>query len=74
MGKLSSISARHVTFGKKIRSLRNEHNWTQERLALEIGVDPSYIGFVERAERNITLDNILKLADIFEIPVPKLFE
>ena len=49
-------------FGKKVRSLRNKQELSQEELAHASGLDRSYLGQVERGERNITLENIFKIA------------
>ncbi|MFO7651465.1 MAG: helix-turn-helix transcriptional regulator [bacterium] len=51
-----------VRFGRRIRELRKKKGLSQEALALEAGLDRSYIGGVERGERNISLVNIEKLA------------
>ena len=49
-------------FGKKVRQLRLAKGWTQEELAACTGLHPTYIGGVERGERNLGLDNLLKIA------------
>jgi transcriptional regulator with XRE-family HTH domain len=49
-------------FGKRIRELRLAKGLTQERLAERAGLHPTYIGGIERGERNVGLDNIFKLA------------
>lgn len=49
-------------FGLRLIELRKEKGWSQERLALESGLARSYLGGVERGERNIALLNICKLA------------
>jgi len=51
-----------VQFGKRVRAARKALGWTQERLADEAGLHPTYVGDTERGERNVGLDNILKLA------------
>ncbi len=56
----------------RIRALRLRHRWSQEVLARLSGLHRSYIGSVERAERNISLDNIEKIADAFGLPVYEL--
>ena len=49
-------------FGKRIRQLRLAKYWSQEQLAARSGLHSTYIGGIERGERNLGLDNILKLA------------
>ena len=49
-------------FGKAVRTRRNALRITQEELAHRAGIHPTYLGDVERGERNIALINILKLA------------
>lgn len=65
-------SARHL-LARHIRILRILRGWSQEQLADYCGLHRTYIGAVERAERNITVDNIEKIATAFEIPVCGLF-
>lgn len=61
-------------FGKKIKRLRQEKEFSQERLGFLAQLDRTYIGGLERGERNITLSNIKKIADALEIPVIELFK
>lgn len=49
-------------FGKRVRSAREARGWTQEDLAAEAGLDRTYIGGIERGERNLALLNVNKLA------------
>lgn len=51
-----------VRFGLKLIEIRKTRGWSQERLALESGLARSYLGGVERGQRNIALLNIFKLA------------
>jgi transcriptional regulator with XRE-family HTH domain len=48
-------------------SLRKQRGWSQERLAHESGLGRSYVGSVERGERNISLMNIAVLAKTLEV-------
>lgn len=57
---------------KKLRVLRFLRGWSQERLAEISGLHRTYISSIERAERNISLDNIEKLANAFSVPVREL--
>jgi transcriptional regulator with XRE-family HTH domain len=52
-----------VKFGDNIRSLRLKQNMSQEELAAKAGVHRTYIGMIERGEKNATLDSIRKLAE-----------
>jgi len=63
-----------VKFGKKIREVRAERGLSQEALADIANVHRTYIGMVERAEKNITLLNIQKLAKALKIDIRDLFE
>lgn len=61
-------------FGDKVRELRKEKGLSQEELADKAGLHRTYIGMIERSEKNITLINIEKIAIALEISVAKLFE
>ncbi len=50
-------------FGQHLVELRKAKGWSQERLALESGLARSYIGGIERGQRNLALINICILAD-----------
>ena len=51
-----------VAFGRRVRTAREARGWTQEDLAYETGLDRTYIGGIERGERNIALLSLNKLA------------
>lgn len=61
-------------FGQKLKYERSKINLSQELLALKSGLDRSYIGGVERGERNISLINILKLSETIGISPSVLME
>lgn len=61
-------------FGRRLAQLRKEKGWSQETLSLESGVARSYLGGVERGQRNIALVNICRLADALGLKPAKLFE
>ena len=63
-----------VKFGKKIRDVRAERGLSQEALADIANVHRTYIGMVERAEKNITLLNIQKLSKALRIDIKELFD
>ena len=60
-------------FGARVRALRTEKGWSQEYFAFECGLHRTYIGAVERGERNVSLENIKKIADTFKIDIAELF-
>ena len=60
-------------FGARVRALRTEKGWSQEDFAFECGLHRTYIGAVERGERNISLENIKKIANTFRIDIAELF-
>jgi len=60
-------------FGERVRELRKKKGLSQENLALVSGLDRTYIGGVERGERNISLVNIHAIADALGVPIRELF-
>jgi transcriptional regulator with XRE-family HTH domain len=67
------LSVVHEKFGKRIKKLRSEYKMTQEDLAFKVGVDRSYMGFLERGEKNPTLKNIAKIAEVLKVTLSELF-
>lgn len=61
-------------FGQRIAILRKARGWSQEQLSLESGLARSYLGGVERGQRNISLVNIYRLADSLSLPASALFQ
>lgn len=61
-------------FGKNLRKFRKMKGLSQEDLSLELELDGSYIGKVENAKLNITLDKIISIADFLGINVIDLFK
>ena len=60
-------------FGKRIRALRLAKGYSQEELAFKAKLDRTYVGGIERGERNPSLKNIARIADTLEIPLSELF-
>ncbi len=62
-----------ISFGARIKELRKSHNWSQEFLSDKTGFHRTYIGMIERGERNLSLKNIEIFAKTFEITIAELF-
>lgn len=56
-----------IKFGHRIKELRQNKEWSQELLAEKTGFHRTYIGMIERGERNLSLGNIEIFAKAFEI-------
>jgi transcriptional regulator with XRE-family HTH domain len=61
------ISDAAATFGRRVRHRRDELGLSQEKLADAAGLHGTFVGQVERGQRNLTLHNILKLAAALRI-------
>lgn len=61
-------------FGERVRELRKRKGLSQEALALACDLDRTYIGGVERGERNISLVNIYKIAQALRVDPKELFK
>ena len=60
-------------FGEKIRKIRIERGLSQEKLALLAGLHRTYIGAIERGERNVSFKNIEKIANTLKVNLEELF-
>ena len=67
------VGERRRAFGERVRELRRVRGLSQEALAEHAGLHRTYVGSVERGERNVSLDNIHALADALEVAAPDLF-
>jgi transcriptional regulator with XRE-family HTH domain len=61
-----------IKFGERVRDLRKERGLSQEQLAFKADLHRTYIGMIERAEKNITLINIEKIANALEVTIDQL--
>jgi transcriptional regulator with XRE-family HTH domain len=61
-------------FGKALRALREARGYSQEELAERAGLHRNYVGGVERGERNVALENIVKLAGALSVRTRDLFD
>lgn len=71
---MNIVSPTHRKFGERLKELRGKKNLTQEDLADKVGVDRSYMGFLERGEKNPTLRNLIRIAKAFDISLSELFK
>lgn len=62
-----------VKLGYQIRNLRKEKGFSQEGFAAEVGLDRTYMGGVERGERNIAALNLIQIAKCLNVEVGELF-
>lgn len=67
MGVEARQTALRKTVAENVRRLRKAKGFSQEAFADVCGLHRTYVGAIERAERNVSLDNILKLADALDI-------
>ena len=63
-----------VKLGAAIRKTRKKLNLSQEALAIDAGLDRSYMGGIERGEHNISLVNVQKIADALGLKMSKLID
>lgn len=59
-------------FGDKVKKLRRAKGWSQEELAKKTGLHRTYIGSIERSERNVSLLNIERIAKALDIKINNL--
>lgn len=60
--------------GQRIRNYRTAKGWSQEKLAELSGCHPTYIGQIERGEKNATIESIEKISSALNISLSELFE
>jgi len=63
-----------INFGDRVREIRKKKGLSQEELAYKADLHRTYIGMIERAEKNITLINIEKIANALEIEIADLIK
>jgi DNA-binding XRE family transcriptional regulator len=70
----SDGEALQLTLSANVRRLRKQQGFSQERLALEAGVDRTLVSKIERVIANPTLEILVKLAVVLDIPVSRLLK
>ena len=66
------MSKLFIEIGQLIRKKRKEKKITQEALALQCGIDRSYIGRIERGEVNLTVEKLYEIATALEVDMKEL--
>ena len=75
MATINEMSASILKFlGSRIRDMRKSQRLSQEQLAEVSGLHHTYIGAVERGERNISIKSLLKITNALKIPIGEVFE
>jgi len=61
------------SLGRRIRELRSKHGWTQEQFAEYCGLHRTYMGHVERGEKNVSLSTVARVANALGVRISALF-
>jgi transcriptional regulator with XRE-family HTH domain len=71
--KIAPIENLQRSLGRRIRELRSKHGWTQEQFAEFCGLHRTYLGHVERGEKNVSLSTVLRVANALGVRISSLF-
>lgn len=63
-----------LKLGNRVRRLRTEKGWSQEKLAEKCGLHRTYLGSIERGERNVSLANLSRIARSLGVTLEELFK
>ena len=69
---MAERSAAHAAFGRAIKQLRVVRGISQEQLGYDSGLHRTYVGGIERGERNPSLANIIRIAEALGVPASEL--
>jgi transcriptional regulator with XRE-family HTH domain len=61
-----------VRFGKRLRTLRKKHGWTQEALSYKLGLDRTYLSDIENGRMNVSIVNLEIIAQGFKKTLSQL--
>lgn len=73
-GEQTAAEEYQARFGPRLRYLRLKRGFSQEELADASGLDRTYIGGIERSERNPSLKNIVRIAEALSVEPQVLFQ
>jgi transcriptional regulator with XRE-family HTH domain len=71
--EITPIDNLQRSLGRRIRELRSKHGWSQEQFADFCGLHRTYLGHVERGEKNVSLSTVLRVADALGVRISALF-
>lgn len=71
---MSARNSLQVLFGQRVRHLRKAKGFSQEEFAAHCQLDRTYVGGIERGERNVALRNIQEIAQALDLSISELFE
>lgn len=71
---MEAKSPEHVALGRAIYALRLDAGFSQDEVARRAGMHRTYVGGIERGERNVSFANLLKIADALDERPSKLLE
>lgn len=63
-----------ITFGAKVRDIRRSQGISQEKLAELTGIDRSYMGRIERGEKNVSLTKVYQICEALKVPPSVLLD
>ena len=69
MGKPKEILSHRKKIGEAIRRYRKSASFTQEMLAEKVDLNPKYIGEIERGEKIISIEALMRIARVVDVPV-----
>jgi transcriptional regulator with XRE-family HTH domain len=72
--QLHPPSGPEKAFGQALREIREGRKVSQERLALEAGLDRTYISLIERGVRNPTIRALVKVAEVLKVPPAQIVQ
>ena len=71
---MAGVTTVSKKIGRRIRQIRIEKGLTQEKLALDAGLNRAYIGYIERGERNPSTETLAKIAKVLKVPLKDFFK
>lgn len=64
----------YVALGLRVKNKRLEKNMTQEQLAEAVDISSVYVGQIERGDRHMTIDTLVKIANVLQVSIEELLK